>query len=70
MNVYPPEDPRFQDRFAAAIELLRIWRALAIESNGGVPRYNIAPGAALNQLVEWTDDFLDHPTTPTVRKAM
>lgn len=36
--------------------LLRLWRSLVIE--GGVPRYTITPGAALNTLVTSTDAAL------------
>lgn len=38
------------------VELLRMWRNLVIE--GGVPRYTVLPGAALNTLVGWTDAAL------------
>lgn len=40
--------------------LLRMWRNLVNE--GGVPRYTITPGAALNTLVTWTDDYLTSQT--------
>jgi hypothetical protein len=33
--------------------LLKMWRDLVQE--GGVPRYTVLPGAALNTLVGWTD---------------
>lgn len=39
-----------------AASLLRMWRDLVIE--GGVPRYTVLPGAALNTLVTMTDRFL------------
>ena len=40
----------------ADVGLLRMWRDLVIE--GGVPRYTVLPGAALNTLVTWTDAAL------------
>jgi hypothetical protein len=43
-------------RNADALELLRLGRSLVTE--GGVPRYTITPGAALNTLVTWTDAAL------------
>jgi hypothetical protein len=59
---FDTEDPRYHERFAAAVELLRMWRNLVDEGNG-VPRFVILPGAALNTVVKWTDDFLRHPAT-------
>jgi hypothetical protein len=40
------------------LTVLRTWRRFVDESEGGVPRYTIKPGAGLNQLVEWTDEVL------------
>ncbi len=45
-----------------ALELLKMWRELVIE--GGVPRYTVLPGAALNMLVGWTDAALREARTP------
>lgn len=39
-----------------AVALLRQWRSLVQE--GGVPRYTVLPGAALNTLVGYTDAAL------------
>lgn len=41
-----------------ALDLLKMWRNNVKE--GGVPRYtcDIIPGAALNVLVTWTDQFI------------
>lgn len=36
---------------------LKLWRSLVIE--GGVPRYTVLPGAALNMLVTGTDKLLE-----------
>jgi hypothetical protein len=44
-------------RIAEALEAeLRLWRLLVIE--GGVPRYTVTPGAALNSVVTSTDALL------------
>lgn len=58
---YVREDPRYHQRFKAAVELLKMWRNLVQESERGAPRYWIVPGAALNTLVAWTDDYLQYP---------
>lgn len=60
MHRYPPDDPRYHDRFQAAVELLKMWRNL-VQEGPGTPRCVILPGPALNTLVGWTDSFLDHP---------
>lgn len=59
-NKFPSDDPRYHDRFTAAVELLKMWRNM-VQEGPGVPRYVILPGAALNTLVTWTDDYLRHP---------
>ena len=38
------------------VQALTVFRSLVKE--GGVPRYTITPGAALNEFVEWTDELL------------
>lgn len=42
---------------ALLVEDIRLWRSLASET-GGVPRYTVVPGAALNTVVESTDALL------------
>lgn len=65
---FDPEDPRYHERFTAAVELLRMWRNL-VDEGRGVPRYVVLPGSALNTLVGWTDSFLAHPDTPKSGKV-
>lgn len=48
-----PDTARLQQRLA---DELRLWRGLVVE--GGVPRYTIVPGAALNELIAGTDELL------------
>lgn len=43
-------------RAIAAEEALKLWRSLVVE--GGVPRYTVIPGAALNSVVTSTDAIL------------
>lgn len=45
-----------RERVKRLDELLRQWRSLVRE--GGVPRYTVIPGAALNTVVTWTDAAL------------
>ena len=44
------------EEIARLVEELRLWRMLVDE--GGVPRYTITPGAALNTIVTSTDAML------------
>lgn len=54
----PVSERQAKSRDTEALELLKMWRRMVIENPGGVPRYKIVSGAALNQLTEWTDEFL------------
>lgn len=49
-------DQAKDEEIARLVEELRLWRMLVNE--GGVPRYTITPGAALNTIVTSTDGFL------------
>lgn len=57
---YQTDEQHYHERFQAAVELLKMWRNL-VQEGPGVPRYVVLPGAGLNTLVTWTDDYLSHP---------
>lgn len=55
------DNTALRERVKVLEQELRLWRSLVVE--GGVPRYTVTPGAALNTIVTSTDSILRRAIT-------